>query len=51
MTPTLPDGWTPPKYTPSAEEKDRVDTKEIFEPTPVRLVRVAKFYFKNEGKK
>ena len=44
MTPTLPDNWFPPQYTPTAE-KDRDDVKTIA-PTPVKIVRVAKFYFK-----
>ena len=49
MTPTLPDNWTPPKYTPSPE-KDRDESKTIA-PTPVKLVRVAKFYFKDKAVK
>jgi len=47
MTPTLPDGWLPHIHYPSPE-KDRSEEKEIKEPTPVKLVRVAKFYFKDK---
>jgi hypothetical protein len=47
MTPTLPDGWSPQIYDP-IPEKDRNEKKEIKEPTPVKLVKVAKFYFKDK---
>ena len=49
MTPTLPDGWMPLIFRPiTAEDDDRNEEKEIKEPTPVKLVRVAKFYFKDK---
>jgi hypothetical protein len=55
MTPTLPDNWPPIPY-PKPEPKERTDNHSeiipddnLAAPTPVKLVRVAKFYFK-EGK-
>lgn len=49
MTPTLPDNWTP-FFRPIAEDKERNDNhsedKLDMIDTPAKLVRVAKFYFK-----
>ncbi len=49
MTPTLPDNWTP-IFQPIAEDTQRNDdqseNKLDMIDTPAKLVRVAKFYFK-----
>lgn len=54
MTPTLPDNWMP-IFQPIAEGSQRNDdhTGEIDEmiDTPAKLVRVAKFYFKEKTNK
>lgn len=51
MTPTLPDDWTP-MFIPIAEDSQRnedhiVHSHEMVD-TPAKLVRVAKFYFKEK---
>jgi hypothetical protein len=51
MTPTLPDNWTP-MFQPIAEPQERNDdhivkVNELID-TPVKLVKVAKFYFKEK---